>query len=87
MIQRRNMLKQALLYIITFSLYGIYWFYVTSTEMVSHKGLSGSPGLLDHPLVLGAARTLLLLAAEQGSPSDQRRTLFADTYLHPVDIL
>ena len=53
MIQRRNMLKQALLYIITFSLYGIYWFYVTPTEMVSHKGLSGSPGLWTILLFLG----------------------------------
>ncbi|MEE9324615.1 MAG: DUF4234 domain-containing protein [Dehalococcoidia bacterium] len=45
MIKRRNMGKQVLLYIVTFGIYGIYWFYVTSKEVVEYKGLGGRPGL------------------------------------------
>ena len=45
MIQRRNMWKQVLLFIVTLGIYGIYWFYVTSKEMIEHKGLEGSAGL------------------------------------------
>lgn len=45
MIQRRNMWKQVLLFIVTLGIYGVYWFYVTSKEMVAYKGLDGSPGL------------------------------------------
>jgi hypothetical protein len=45
MIQQRNMGMQVLLMIITLGIYGIYWFYVTSREMVENKGLDGSPGL------------------------------------------
>ena len=45
MIQQRNMAMQVVLFIITLSLYGIYWFYVTSKEIVEYKKLDGSPGL------------------------------------------
>ena len=45
MIQYRNMWKQVLLFVITLGIYGIYWFYVTSKEMVAYKKLDGSPGL------------------------------------------
>ena len=45
MIKKRNMAMQVLLMIITLGIYGIYWFYVTTSEMVEHKGLKGSPGL------------------------------------------
>ncbi len=45
MIQQRNMGMQVLLMIITLGIYGIYWFYVTSREIVEYKGLDGSPGL------------------------------------------
>ena len=45
MIKRRNMGMQVVLAIITLGIYAIYWFYVTSREMVEHKNLTGSPGL------------------------------------------
>ena len=45
MIQYRNMWKQVLLFVVTLGIYGIYWFYVTSKEMVAYKKLDGSPGL------------------------------------------
>ena len=45
MIKRRNMWAQVGLMIITIGLYGIYWFYVTSKEMIEEKNLEGSPGL------------------------------------------
>ena len=45
MIKKRNMAMQVLLMIVTLGIYGIYWFYVTSAEMVEHKGLGGSPAL------------------------------------------
>ena len=45
MIKKRNMAMQVLLMIITLGIYGIYWFYVTTSEMVEHKGLGGSPAL------------------------------------------
>ena len=45
MIKRRNLMVQVLLFIVTFGIYGIYWFYVTSKEIVEHKKLEGSPGL------------------------------------------
>ena len=45
MIKRRNMVTQVFLMIVTLSIYGIYWFYVTSKEMIEHKGLDGSAGL------------------------------------------
>ena len=45
MIERRNMGMQVVLAIITLGIYVIYWFYVTSKEMVEHKNLAGSPGL------------------------------------------
>ncbi len=32
-IKRREMLVQVFLFIITFGIYGLYWFYVTATEM------------------------------------------------------
>ncbi|MBQ10934.1 MAG: hypothetical protein CMJ45_05230 [Planctomyces sp.] len=43
MIKRRNMLVQILLFIVTLGIYGIYWFYATSKEMVEYKKLDGSP--------------------------------------------
>ena len=45
MIKRRNMAMQVLLMIVTLGIYGIYWFYVTSKEMVEYKHLNGSPAL------------------------------------------
>ena len=45
MIKQRSMGMQVLLMIITLGIYGIYWFYVTSKEMVEYKGLDGSPDL------------------------------------------
>ncbi len=45
MIKRRNLMAQVLLFIVTFGIYGIYWFYVTSREMIDYKKLDGSPGL------------------------------------------
>ena len=45
MIKNRNMGMQIVLYVITFGIYGIYWFYVSSKEMVEYKKLEGSPGL------------------------------------------
>ena len=45
MIKRRNMLMQVFLFIITLGIYGIYWFYVTSKEMIGYKNLPGSAGL------------------------------------------
>ena len=45
MIKRRNMVVQVLLFVITFGIYGVYWFYVTSKEMVEYKNMEGSPGL------------------------------------------
>ena len=43
MIKRRNMLMQVLLFIITIGIYGVYWFYFTSSEMVDHKRMTGNP--------------------------------------------
>ena len=45
MIKRRNMVVQVLLMIITLGIYGIYWFYVTSKEMIAYRNLNGSAGL------------------------------------------
>ena len=45
MIKRRNMGLQVLIMIVTLGIYGVYWFYVTSKEMVEYKRLDGSPGL------------------------------------------
>ena len=45
MIQQRNMAMQVLLVIVTLGIYTIYWFYVTSKEMIEHKKLEGSAGL------------------------------------------
>ncbi len=46
MVKERNMWMQALLFFITVGLYGYYWFYVTTKEMIGYKKLDGSPGLL-----------------------------------------
>jgi Domain of unknown function (DUF4234) len=40
MVKRRDMLVQVFLFVITFGIYGIYWFYQTSIEM---KELAGDP--------------------------------------------
>ncbi len=45
MIERRDMWMQVLLSVVTLGIYAIYWFYVTSKEMVAYKNLDGSPGL------------------------------------------
>ncbi len=45
MIKRRNMWLQVLLFIVTLGLFSIYWFYVTSKEMVEYKKLNESPAL------------------------------------------
>ena len=45
MIKKRNMVSQVLLFIVTFGIYGIYWFYVTSKEILDHKKMEGNPGL------------------------------------------
>lgn len=45
MIKRRNPMTQVVLFIVTLGIYGIYWFYVTSREMVEYKKMGGSPGL------------------------------------------
>jgi hypothetical protein len=43
MIKRCNMLMQVVLFIVTLGIYSLYWFYVTSKEMVQYKSLNGSP--------------------------------------------
>ena len=45
MIKRRNMWMQVLLMVITLVIYAIYWFYVTSKEMIEYKNLDGSASL------------------------------------------
>ena len=45
MIKRRNLAMQVLLMIVTLGLYSIYWFYVTSKEMIEYKTLDGSAAL------------------------------------------
>ena len=45
MIQYRNMWKQVLWFFLTIGIYGIYWFYVTSKEMVEYNKSDGKPGL------------------------------------------
>ncbi len=42
MIKRREMLMQVLLMVVTLGIYGLYWFYVTSKEMIEHKKLDGN---------------------------------------------
>ena len=42
MIKRRNMWTQVGLTIITLGIYAIYWFYITSKEMIEEKRLEGS---------------------------------------------
>ena len=44
-IKYRNMFVQVLLFIITFGIYGIYWFYVTFDELNIANGKE-SPGCL-----------------------------------------
>ena len=45
-IKRRNMWVQALLFIITLTIYGIYWFYVTLEELHRANGEQDSGGCL-----------------------------------------
>lgn len=45
MIKRRSMGWQVVLVIITLGLYAIYWFYVTSKEMIEYRKLEGSAGV------------------------------------------
>jgi len=42
MIKRRELLMQVLLMIVTLGIYGLYWFYVTSKEMIEYKSLDGN---------------------------------------------
>ena len=44
-IRRRHLPKQALMTVLTLGIYAVYWFYVTSKEMVEHGELNGRPGL------------------------------------------
>jgi hypothetical protein len=45
-IKRRNMLLQVILMVVTFGIYGVYWFYVTCAEMKAiAKDSSAAPGL------------------------------------------
>lgn len=45
MIEYRSMWKQVLFFILTLGLYGIYWFFITSDEMVAHNKQVDSPPL------------------------------------------
>ena len=45
MIVKRNMRQQVIWAVLTLGLYNIYWFYVTSKEIVAYKKLGGSPEL------------------------------------------
>ncbi len=45
MIKNRNVVMVVVLSFLTLGIYSIYWFYVTAKEMVTYKGLDGSPGL------------------------------------------
>ncbi len=45
MIKQRNMWMQVVLMIVTLGIYSIYWFYVTSREMLDHQEKEGSAGL------------------------------------------
>ncbi len=45
MIVKRNMALQIVWVIITLGIYTIYWFYVTSKEMIEYKKLEGNPVL------------------------------------------
>ena len=44
-IRRRSMALQAALFVATLGMYAIYWFYVTSKEMVEYRDLDGDPGV------------------------------------------
>jgi hypothetical protein len=49
----RNMFLQVVLFIITFGIYGLYWFYQTTSEMAELTGdTEVSPGLLTVLLVI-----------------------------------
>ena len=37
MIKRRNVIMVPILFIITFGIYGLYWFYQTADEMIRHN--------------------------------------------------
>ncbi len=43
MIQWRNMAEQVLLVFVSFGVYPIYWYYITSSEMLERMKLDGSP--------------------------------------------
>jgi hypothetical protein len=46
MVKRRDMIVQVLLFIITFGIYGVYWFYQTAVEMKDlENDPDASPGL------------------------------------------
>ena len=45
MIKRRNMWAQVGLTIVTLGIYAVYWFYITSKEMIEEKSLGESAAL------------------------------------------
>ena len=45
MIKQRNMWMQVVLMIVTLGIYSIYWFYVTSREMLDYQKKEGNAGL------------------------------------------
>ena len=46
MVKRRDMIVQVLLFIVTFGIYGVYWFYQTAVEMKNlEDDPDASPGL------------------------------------------
>ena len=46
LVKRRDMLVQVFLFIITFGIYGVYWFYQTTVEMANlERDVEVSPGL------------------------------------------
>ena len=46
LVKRRDMMAQVLLFIVTFGIYGVYWFYQTTVEMANLAGdVEVSPGL------------------------------------------
>ena len=59
MIKRRELLMQVLLTIVTLGIFSIYWFYVTSKEMIEYKRLDQNAVLW---LVLGFIPVIQLYA-------------------------
>ena len=45
MIKRRNLGSQVLFFVATLGLYAIYWYHVSSKEMVTYSNLDGNPDI------------------------------------------